>query len=286
VLVLVALAFAMVAVPDPERHHAGSVASAFEDRAAGANTRVVWAVGDGADGGEAAREVAAMIASGRPDRFLYLGDVYESGTALEFERNYEPTFGRLKPLTLPTPGNHDWPRHSEGFDSYWAGTRATMRRGGFYAVSVAGWRLIAINSEAAHGRSSRQWRWLRRQLSGGGDCRIAFWHRPRYSAGSHGDQPDLAPVWRLLRGRARLVLNGHEHNMQRLERINGVTTLISGAGGRSHYDVDRDYRRLRFAETGEDGALRLVLRPGVVRWRFLSVSGEVLDHGRRRCERR
>ena len=42
---------------------------------------VVWAVGDGADGSAQARALAMRIAADRPDRLLYLGDVYESGTA-------------------------------------------------------------------------------------------------------------------------------------------------------------------------------------------------------------
>ncbi|MDQ4129997.1 MAG: glycosyltransferase family 4 protein, partial [Actinomycetota bacterium] len=38
---------------------------------------VVWAVGDGADGGAVARAVASYISAAGPDRFLYLGDVYD-----------------------------------------------------------------------------------------------------------------------------------------------------------------------------------------------------------------
>lgn len=50
----------------------------------------VWAVGDAANGGDPAMQVGDLIARGRPDRVVYLGDVYDEGTADEFERNYRP----------------------------------------------------------------------------------------------------------------------------------------------------------------------------------------------------
>ena len=73
---------------------------------------VIWAVGDGADGGSTGRAVAARISAGRVDRLLYLGDVYEDGTASEFRGNYADTYGGLAARTAPTPGNHDWPNHA------------------------------------------------------------------------------------------------------------------------------------------------------------------------------
>jgi len=47
---------------------------------------IVWAVGDGADGSPVARKLARRIAADQPDRFLYLGDVYPSGTAQDYRR--------------------------------------------------------------------------------------------------------------------------------------------------------------------------------------------------------
>src|SRR5688572_23834099 len=53
---------------------------------------VVWAVGDGADGGAKSRRVADMVARSKPDRLLYLGDVYDEGTREEYENNYKPVY--------------------------------------------------------------------------------------------------------------------------------------------------------------------------------------------------
>lgn len=245
---------------------------------------VVWAVGDGADGSVRARKLAGLIASGRVDRFLYLGDVYSRGSAQDFRDRYDSVYGRLRLRTAPTPGNHEWPQHDEGYDPYWS--RLTGRRPpAHYSFRLAGWQILSLNSEEPLDPQSRQLRWLRRQLKQPGDCLIAYWHRPRYSAGTHGDQADVAPLWQALRGKARIVVNGHDHNLQRLRRIDGITEFIAGAGGKSRYELDGDDPRLAFANDDLDGALRLELAPDIARYRFVASSGAVLDAGAVRCAR-
>jgi hypothetical protein len=246
---------------------------------------VVWAVGDGADGSDTGRAVANLIASDAPDGFLYLGDVYELGTAEEFRRNYDTTYGPLRRVTAPTPGNHDWPNAPRGYDRYWRRALGARSTAHWYAFSAAGWRILSLNSEAPHGTGSPQERWLRRQVRRRGTCRIAFWHRPRFSAGRHGDAPDTAPLWNALRRRATIVIGGHDHDMQRLKPIDGITQFVSGAGGRSLYEVRSDDPRLAFGDDDRYGALRLFLQPGRVDYAFFAVGGAVLDEGTIRCRR-
>ena len=243
---------------------------------------VLWAVGDGADGSETARRLASQIARTRFDRLLYLGDVYERGTASEFRSNYAPSYGRMRAKTWPTPGNHDWPRHAEGYDPYWAQV-AGGRPPTWYGETVAGWQVISLNSEAPHTAGSPQGRWLERQLRRPGTCRLAFWHRPRYSAGLHGYEKDIAPLWDALRGHASIVVNGHDHDMQRLRPIDGITEFVTGAGGRELYNVDESDPRLAFTNDRSFGALRLELRRGVARYAFVALGGRILDSGTITC---
>jgi acid phosphatase type 7 len=259
---------------------AGAAVAADAD--APARHAVVWAVGDGADGGDAGRQVAARIAAGRVDRLLYLGDVYDEGTREQFAGNYADTYGRLAPKTAPTPGNHDWPNHETGYDPYWR--RALHRTlGPWYRFRAGGWEILSLNSEASHRRRSAQVRWLQAQVRRRGTCRIAFWHRPRYSASTHhGDQRDVAPLWNDLRSRAAIVLGGHDHDMQRFRPIAGITEFVSGAGGHGRYPLRAD-QRLAFGNDSAYGALRLDLRPGVAEYAFVSAAGRVLDHGTVRC---
>ncbi len=243
---------------------------------------VVWAVGDGADGSDAARAVARRIARERPDRLLYLGDVYEHGSAEDFRERYDTVYGALAPITAPTPGNHEWPAHASGYDPYWR-ARTGAATPPWYAFRIGGWRIISLNSEAPHGRGSPQLRWLRSELRrGSGTCTLAFWHRPLQSAGSHGDQHDVAPLWNALRGRARLVLNGHDHNLQRLRPRDGITELVAGAGGHEHYRLHDD-RRVLFGDVEHYGAVRLHLRRGHASISFVTATGAVLDRSSARC---
>jgi len=245
---------------------------------------VVWAVGDAADGGATGRAVAAMVASHRVDRLLYLGDVYETGTAAEFASNYRPLYGRFDAITAPTIGNHEWPNLATGYVPYWTAARGTpppLR----YAFTVSGWQLISLNSNLP--TDSAQDAWLSaeiRRTPRYGTCRIAFMHHPRYSAGLHGDLQGLEGMFEELRGHASIALAGHDHDMQRLDPIDGITPFVDGAGGRELYPVNRDDPRLAFFDDTHHGALRIALRPGRAVLSFIDQTGRTLDRSTVTCQ--
>lgn len=244
---------------------------------------VVWAVGDGADGSREAKQVAGLIDESGVDRFLYLGDVYERGTPAEFESGYEPVYGRFDEIAEPTPGNHEWPLYAKGYGPYWKKVTGE-RQPDHYAFELGGWQLLSLNSEGPHDPESEQVAWLRRKVEAPGTCRLAFWHSPRYTAGTvHPERPDLEPFWSALVGKAAIVLTGHDHNMQRFEPIDGLTELIAGAGGHGHYPLAED-ERLAFGNDTDYGALRLELQPGLASFRFVAADGRTLDSGTVPCE--
>ena len=252
----------------------------------GGDRAVLWAVGDGADGTDKAKAVAARIATGRVDRLLYLGDVYGAGVlhadgdAEDYRDRYLSVYGRFVARTSPTPGNHEWPQRTQGYLAFWSSRTRPMPA--YYAFETAGWRILSLNSEAPHGAGSPQVRWLTRQLARPGTCRLAYWHRPRFSAGRHGDQADVAPLWNALRGHAAIVVNGHDHDMQRLHPIDGITELVSGAGGHGLYALKRD-PRLAFGHDDGYGALRITLTSGRADLAFVAANGSVLDRHRVAC---
>jgi len=262
------------------------VPSGPDDRA------LLWAVGDGADGGAAARSVVRRMQRKRFDRFLYLGDVYGSGllslvtgdgTAADYRDRYDPLYGEFADRTAPTPGNHEWRQRGEGYEPYWEKAYGEPPPA-YYAFDVAGWRVLSLNSEAPHGAGSAQVRWLREQVAASGTCRLAFWHAPRYNGGRHGDESDVAPLWNALRGRATIVAGGHDHNMQRFRPIDGITQYVAGAGGHNLYPLRRD-RRLAFGHDRDYGALRIELAPGRARTAFVTADGRILDVHTLRCRR-
>lgn len=248
-----------------------------------ATRSVIWAVGDAADGSPVSQKVASMIRSHQPDRLLYLGDVYDTGTSLEFDRNYRPIYGGLDSITAPTIGNHEWPNVATGYVPYWTAARHTPPPF-WYAFTISGWQLISLNSNVPS--SSDQLEWLRDQLAttpGYGTCRIAFMHHPTFSAGPHGDLSLLQPVFGELRSHASIVLSGHDHDMQRLHPIDGITPYVDGAGGAELYPVNRDDPRLAFYDDTHHGALRIKLRPGRAVLSFVDQAGRTLDRSAVSC---
>jgi len=107
-------------------------------------------------------------------------------------------------------------------------------------------------------------------------------HRPRLSAGKHGDE-DMAPLWDALRGHAVLVVNGHDHNVQRFAPTNGITQIIAGAGGANHYALRRGAPGLEMANDSEVAGLRLKLRSGRADYAVVTSEGRTLDMGRIAC---
>lgn len=247
------------------------------------NATTLWAVGD-ADAGARARRLAARVRGERPDLFLYLGDVYETGTASEFRTRYDPLYGPLARRTIPTPGNHEWASRETGYRPYWRSKLGRTLPDWHRRRVANGWEILSLSSEAPRGPGSRQIAWLRQAVRRPGTCRIAIWHRPRWSSGRHGDQADIAPLWNALRGHARVVLSGHDHDLQRFADRDGLRQVISGGGGRPNVPIPRPSRAtVRYANRLTTGGARLRLTRGHARIDLVASSGRVLDRSDVRC---
>jgi hypothetical protein len=137
------------------------------------------------------------------------------------------------------------------------------------------------------GAGSPQLGWLHRKLAASpayGSCRIAFMHHPLFSAGEHGGTPELDPVLDALSGDARIVLAGHDHAMERLRPVDGITQLVSGAGGHELTGLNSADHRLLFGDGSHHGALRLKLRPGKATLSFVAEDGALLDRSSLACK--
>ncbi len=225
-------------------------------------------------------DVARLIRRSDPDLVLYLGDVYPRGSADDFRRWANSLRGLIRRMA-PTPGNHEWPQARAGYEPFWREVTGETPPT-YYSFRAGGWDVLSVNSEHSEWRAVEDW--LEEQVRPGGNCRIAFWHRPRYSAGKyHEGHENAKEFWEAIAGRARIILNGHDHNMQRIRERDGIVQFIAGAGGRHRHDVDEDDRLLAFSNDRRFGALRLNLSPGRARWRFVAVGGRVLDRGSLYC---
>jgi hypothetical protein len=254
-------------------------------------TFVVAVAGDIAGRGSGDEDTAAILDRIAPAVVLTTGDnAYPDGTLSDFQAYYEPTWGRFRARTRPSPGNHDY--HTEGASGYFAyfGARAP---GPYYSFDLGSWHLISLNSEIPMDEGSAQYRWLQSDLAASvARCTLAFWHRPRFVAGKYDDFTVTTPAWRLLyAARAEVVLNGHDHNYQRYGLLTpdgapaparGIREFVVGTGGRSFYDLSSDPRR-QAGQARVLGVLQLTLRPASYDWSFVPVSGRYSDTGSGTC---
>jgi acid phosphatase type 7 len=283
---------------------------------------VVVAAGDiacGADSGDAAckelltSDLAVQI---DPSAVLLLGDVqYEKGQYEYFLNGrgagtgtgYDPTWGRLKPVTHPAVGNHEYlTPGAAGYFDYFNGIGAFSgpagdRDTGYYSFDLGNWHLVALNSNCGLvggcGSMSPQYQWLEADLARStAPCTLAYMHHPRFAAGQYGDDPALQPFWELLyQDDAEVVLAGHDHNYQRYtpqtpagerDDVRGVREFVVGTGGRNVTTSMRAAPNLEARNGTTFGVLKLTLHPTTYDWEFVPIPGSTFtDSGTGSCYR-
>jgi len=244
----------------------------------------------------ACRQRATARLAGRldPDAVLTLGDSqYDTGTYREYRRSYDKSWGALRSVTRPVPGNHEYGTPgARGYYRYFRHRQPGPP--GWYAYRLAGWRLYALNSECWAVDCDAERRWLRRQLAERKrTCTLMYLHRPRYSSGTHhGSDPSVRGLWRVAdRHGVDVALAGHEHNYERFVRMDaagspsarGIQSFVVGTGGRSLYPLGPPETGSAARYDDGFGVLSLRLRADSYTWRFTALGGEVVDRGSRRC---
>ena len=240
-----------------------------------------------------------LLVGGRYKAVLVLGDIqYEDGSYEKFLESYDPAWGRVKGITRPTPGNHEYETDdAEGYFRYF-GRRAGDPTRGYYSFDLAGWHIVSLNSNCEQiggcGPGSRQLRWLRADLAAHRSaCTLAYWHHPRFSSGEHGSDPTYVAFWRALyNANADVVLVGHDHDYERFapQRADGVRDqrrglrgFVVGTGGKNL----RTFTKVRANSESRDvttfGVLELTLGSDAYAWRFRPAVGTFTDAGSARC---
>ncbi len=250
-----------------------------------------------------------LLLDGAYDAVLPLGDTqYECGSATEFALGYDPSWGRLKPITRPSVGNHEYftdrgtdcdlSGTASGYFDYFGSAAGTLGEG-WYSYDLGGWHLIALNSNCDKvggcDVGSPQEQWLKADLeASAASCTVAYWHTPRWSSGSvhGGDSSTQALVEALYDGGAELVLSGHEHNYERfapqrpdgtLDTDYGLRQMVIGTGGRSLYPFGTPVPNSEVRLDTAFGVVSLTLGSGTYSWDFISTTGTTLDSGSGTC---
>jgi acid phosphatase type 7 len=224
---------------------------------------------------------------------LPLGDnQYESGSLSAFQSYYGPTWGRVKSITFPAVGNHEYnTKGAAGYFDYF-GAAAGPRGKGYYSYDIGAWHLIALNSNCKPvggcGASSSQGQWLKADLAAHANkCVLAYWHHPLFSSGP-AHTSSVKPFWDLLYAyHADIVLNGHEHFYERFGNQDpsgnftrpGLREFIVGTGGYSHHSAGSPQPNTRVLNTATFGVLKLTLHPTSFEWQFVPEAGATFTDG-------
>ncbi len=155
-----------------------------------------------------------------PALVALLGDEqYEVGKYVDFQNSFDKTWGPLKALSAPAPGNHEYyaytkhgdnepAQNGDGYFKYFNGVtgsggpeksgpagRDTAENQGWYSYNLGSWHVISLNIECNSaafnndcsttdgGLLAKETRWLAKDLkSNTSTCTVAYWHQPTFSA--------------------------------------------------------------------------------------------------------
>ena len=241
---------------------------------------------------------ADLVVAANPTGVLALGDQqYDRALLGGFVNSYEPTWGRLKAITHPVPGNHEYLSGAVDYFAYF-GPAAGDPGKGYYSFDVGAWHLIALNSNCSRvggcGPGSPQERWLRADLAAHPSrCTLAFWHHARFSSGGHGSYPAYDGFWRALYDAgADVVLSAHDHEYERFapqtpdarpDKARGVRQFVVGTGGKNLHRFGQVEPNSEVRHSGF-GVLLLTLHARSYEWRFEPVGGGgAVDGGSGSC---
>ncbi|MEO8577334.1 MAG: metallophosphoesterase [Gemmatimonadales bacterium] len=239
------------------------------------------------------------------DVAITIGDnVYSVGSAREFVSCFTPSWGdshkRIMKSVRPSPGNHDYDsRGAEPYFQYF-GSRAGPGRRGYYSYDIGDWHVVSLNSElpANSGRlvaAKAQDDWLQKDLAQNRkQCTVAYFHRPLFSSGDHGNSPSMRKLWDIMYANGvDLVLNGHDHHYERFlpqtpagvaDSARGIAQIIVGTGGGTLRGVSSPrISNSASAVHGYYGVLKLSLGAGEYRHAFLDTRGRIWDEGGGKC---
>jgi hypothetical protein len=266
----------------------------------------VYAAGDIADcrnyrpeysgAAKTAALIAARLADDREATVLSLGDnTYPVGLASEFTHCYEPTWGRFKARTYPSPGNHEYYSPlAAGYYNYFGDAAGPARRG-YYSFTLGSWHVISLNSNLQQEEHKAQLKWLKADLEKNKmHCTLAYWHHPLYSSGGHGSSDRMADVWAALQAAdADLVLASHDHDYERFapqdgngtrDTKHGIRQFVVGTGGARLSSFRFRKPNSEASSNSTHGVLQLVLKDSSYEWEFLPVEkGGFTDRGATLC---
>jgi len=248
-------------------------------------------IGDYGLAGPAEAAVAELVTSWSPDLVITTGDNnYEQGMASTLDENVgqyyhgfiAPYVGKLgqgadENRFFPSLGNHDW-RTPEARPYLEYFTLPGNER--YYELVWGPLHLFALDSDPHEpdgiDSESKQAEWLRERLAAStSPWQLVYMHHPPYSSGDHGSAKDLQ--WPFAEWGVDVVLAGHDHHYERLER-DGIVYFVNGLGGNpERYDFRTALPGSEVRFNAEHGAMLVEATLDRLELRFVTAAGREID---------
>jgi chitodextrinase len=264
--------------------------------------------GNGTSGSCHAMKTSNMLVNGGFAAVLPLGDnQYYCGGYQAFTQSYDASWGRVKTITYPAVGNHEYLTSGGtgcdptgkglGYFQYF-GAAAGNPSQGYYSYNVGSWHLIALNSNCGSAggcsASSSQGKWLVADLAAHPNmCTLAYWHIPLYSSGGRANGNSLYFWQALYAAHADVILSSHDHTYERfgpqdpyahLDTANGIREFIVGTGGANHTSFTTVSANSEVRDSTTFGIMEMTLHPTGYDWNFVpEPGGTFTDSGSGSC---
>ena len=218
-------------------------------------------------------------------------DQYWCDGAGAFSQSYNPTWGRVKSITYPAAGNHEYytsggtdcdaTGKGAGYFAYF-GSAAGDPTKGYYSFDIGTWHLIALNTNCSQvggcGSGSAQEKWLRADLAAHpASCTLAYFHYPLFS--SKTPLTSATAFWQdLYAAGADVVLSAHVHNYERFapqdpnanyDASYGIREFVVGTGGMSLEGFPTTVAPNSEVRARNFGVLLFTLHPNGYDWQFV-----------------
>jgi hypothetical protein len=293
-IVLISLAIGLILLPV-------GYGNSARTSPAGDQAAILVGAGDIADCADlSGAEATARLLEKIPGTVMAVGDLaYPGGTKEQFGNCYDKTWGRVKSRTRPAAGNHEF--RSNGAAPYfnYFGDAAGDPKTGYYSYELGTWHVIVLNSECQDiggcEPGSPEEKWLRADLAAHlAACTLAYWHKPLFSAGAHGNNLTVKPLFQALYGaNVDVIVNAHDHDYERFapqapdgaaDSEHGIREFVVGTGGKNHRPFGEAKPNSELRDATAFGILKLTLKPSSYDWQFISEAGKSFtDSGSGNC---
>ena len=267
----------------------------------------ILATGDGPSNEVVSNALANRIAAVDPPLFLFLGDIYETGTFTENLNHYGVSnidrpgqgtlWGATADTTQPTLGNHEKVNIPAWMD-YWHGHPV------YSSFTWGGVLFLNLNSSQNMTVNHAEYNFAQSVLTNPNNpaCVVAVYHEPAVTSNTTIASNE-ADMWRLMANNGvDLVLNGHQHNMEEYKPLDQNFTagtsdahmveLVAGSGGHGLSGVTNvpPGDRIAWSKGKTAGLLDLTLNGAAngnaatgIGWQWQDVNGSDLHDGSVDC---